>query len=445
MNKLGRGDFIKIAILAALFPPGIVEAKGPTKKVLVVGAGMAGLTAAGSLAKAGYDVTVLEARNRIGGRMHTDSSLGMPLDLGAAWVHGASPSNPLTSIVQSLSLKTLVTDADSMALYYDGSEIEDRTYEAIDEATRKLFQRGMRLKDEASIRATMSQVLQFRGSGSTVVDLGVRWHFASEIEIELAADANELSLKYWDEDEAFAGPEWMVGSGFSAIAQYLARGLKIRAGTVVRQISQNRTGVSLETSAGSYQADYAIVTLPLGVLKSGTVQFRPGLSAKKQSSIARMKMGTMKKVALLFSHAFWPPELHRMGLLQKGPFFEFWNMMPLHGRPVLVALTQGAFARELEGKSESFVKDRVLSDLRAMFGKVPDPKGFLRTRWYSDPFSRGAYSMIAAGSSLQDFEILAEPEGRIAFAGEACNPLYPGTLHGALLSGQKAARIIASK
>tara|TARA_B100001939_G_scaffold340677_2_gene349158 strand:- start:30066 stop:31388 length:1323 start_codon:yes stop_codon:yes gene_type:complete len=431
---------------ATLLPGSCAQARSINKKIIVIGAGMAGLTAARKLQDSGYSVEILEARNRAGGRMWTDTSLGIPLDLGPAWVHGAEKSNPLASLVRQHSIGTFTSDSDSVALYHGGREISDASYEAIDEATQDFMESARRLKKGASAGESMERTLdELPEDESALVQMGVRWNFASEVEIELAADAKELSLKYWDEDYAFSGPEWLLKPGFGALAQKLAAGLTIRTGVSVKTVRKTATGVGLDTSAGSFECDTVVVTVPLEILRKGAMRFEPGLSQKKLHALKRMRMGTMNKVALAFDRNFWPAEIHRMGNLKEGPIMEYWNMAPVHGKPVLVALSAGSFARSLEAMSEPGIQDLVLSDLRSMFGKVPEPRGMIRTKWYSDPYTGGSYSMIAAGSSVEDFETLADPDDdRIFFAGEACNSRYPGTLHGALISGQKVAEHIVS-
>ena len=443
MDSMNRKQFLALAALAGMAAPGCLEAKGSSRKVIVVGAGMAGLVAATRLKQAGMEVEILEAGNRVGGRMWTDTSLGMALDLGAAWVHGAGEKNPLTSLVKKLSIPVLETDADSLALYSDGEEISDELYEEIDENTEDLYSSGRNLKRRARLNDTMEEVLEEMPDDlSKTVRQGVRWNFASDVEIELSADARELSLKYWDEDYAFDGPEWLLKTGFVAVARHLAQGLMIRTNTTVSRIGKTANQVEVHTNAGQLQADFVVVTCSVGVLQSGAIRFEPGLSQERQEALSRIKMGTMKKIALSFPRAFWP-SVHRMGDLRDGPTLEFWNLQPLTGKPALVALTQGAFARELERGHEKGAKEVAMEHLRSMFGKVPDPIGMIRTKWHSDPLFRGSYSIVASGSSIGDFETMAEQDDdRVFLAGEACNARYPGTLHGAYLSGVSVAKSI---
>ena len=414
-----------------------------TGSVIVIGAGAAGLSAARELQDAGIKVKVLEADSRIGGRILTDQSLGIPIDLGAAWLHGAGGGNPLVELFENSGVGHFESDSDSLALYRDEEEISDDLYEELDEAYEDWMDEAKSAKRKAKQSESMQRILESLPAEAPAIRAGLRWMFASEVEIELAADARELSLRNWDEDELFSGPEWFPRKGYGPMISYLARGLDISLGSSVKAISRTGKKVKVESSTGTLEADAVIVTVSLGVLQSGAIRFDPALSEEKRDALSRMRMGTMMKTVLEFPKSFWP-DVHRMGSLDNdNPIMEFWNLKPLHNRPVLVGLSAGNRARELEQASDATVREIAMENLRSMFGKIPDSGKMLRTRWYSNPLTKGSYSMIAAGSSLDDHATMGEmDDDRIVLAGEGCNGQYPSTVHGAVLSARKAARQI---
>ncbi|HEX7448803.1 MAG TPA: FAD-dependent oxidoreductase, partial [Pirellulales bacterium] len=206
-------------------------------------------------------------------------------------------------------------------------------------------------------------------------------------------------------------------------------------------------GVRIETSLDEFAADRAIVTLPLGVLKAGQVEFSPALPPKKLAAIERLGMGLMNKVVLQYAERFWPAEAEVLGFASRTPgmFPQFLNLFAATGMPLLVAVVAGDYARALEPLSDEQVVARAQYALRSMFASrtVPEPTAFRVTRWGSDPWTRGSYSYVPVAASGEDYETLAEPVGeRLFFAGEATNREFPSTAHGAYLSGlREAARI----
>ena len=179
----------------------------------------------------------------------------------------------------------------------------------------------------------------------------------------------------------------------------------------------------------SFEANKLVLTVPLGVLKAGTIKFNPPLPANKQSAISRLGMGTLNKCCLRFSRPFWPTTVDWLGQIPSGS-----------GQPVLVGFQAGAAAVAMETMNNEHLIASAMESLRGIFGKgMPEPIGAQITRWHSDPFSGGAYSFNALGSTPTDREELAKPLAkRLFFAGEASHPMF-GTVHGAYLSGLRAA------
>ncbi|MCP4950296.1 MAG: NAD(P)-binding protein [Proteobacteria bacterium] len=463
MNMLSRRTALKAGILIAgqflAAPKGLyatVNAGASDKEgkiVAVIGAGIAGLAAARRLSSKGYEVIVVEGRDRPGGRIWTDHSLGTPVDLGAAWIHGDSSQNPLMKIAHQYGLSTQVTDWEETWLFDIGyGEIEDDTYEEIQRKAESILEGIYDRQQHAGNHRSMVDALApiFKNlSGNPIVKRGIRWWLASQIETEYASDFGDLSFKHWDMDEKYSGDDVVVHGGYSQIIDRMADGLNIKYGHVVNKISQSVDGAMIATNQGVIQCDRAVVTLPLGVLKQGRVKFEPGLTDEKVTSIGRLGMGTMNKIALRFAKPFWPEDAYRLGLFNSSTenLIEYFPMTPYSGEPVIVGLTRGRHARSLETAKKEDVVQQALTDLKFMFGSGAPTSAVesVVTAWHSDEFSGGAYSHVAPGASFTDYRTLAKPFGeRIFFAGEATHATYPGTAHGAFLSGERVAKEIAN-
>lgn len=414
--------------------------------VLVLGAGIAGLAAARTLTDKGLSVIVLEARNRIGGRMWTDSSLGLPLDLGASWIHGVD-GNPITKLAKEFGIKTVPTDGGNAIMFAaDGSELPEDEFERME----ALFDEVYELVAERSIMSDVDRPLQeifdqvIKGSDFSEADLRrLNYYIHLVTALEYGADAKDLSAWWWEQDEEFGGEEVIFPGGYNQITDGLAKGLDIRLGTEVKTVRYGSDGVEVETSAGVFVADKAVVTFPLGVLKQASVTFEPPLPESKQAAIKRLGMGVLNKVYLKFPAAFWGEDVETISYVGErlGEWCDWLSFVPFTGEPVLMAFHGGDMGFALEDLSDDEIVAGAMRTLRVMFGEdIPEPEGMLITRWGKDPFSFGAYSHIPPFASGDDYDALAEPvDDVLFFAGEATSREYPSTVHGAYLSGVRAA------
>jgi monoamine oxidase len=406
---------------------------------------MAGLAAARELLANGYRVTVLEARSRIGGRIWTDTSIGAPVDLGASWIQGVD-GNPVGALARSLRVPTVATGENVAAFDHDGRRLSDQTVREVekdfDALTREVESLAGSLDRDISIGAAIQRVLQ----GERLDEFEQRalnWAMAS-LSTDSAADLDVMSLLHADDDKGFDGDDVIVPGGYARIVEGMTGGAEIRLEHRVTRVAVEAAGVRVETSRGPVAADRVIVTLPLGVLQAGTVSFSPPLSARKREAISRLRMGVLNKVVLKFDRAFWP-DADNFAYLSKtaGEFPDFFNHRKATGQPILVAFAAGTFGQALEARSDRDVQARLMEILRLMGSATPAPVAMVRTRWAADEFTRGSYAYIPVGASPDDRRTLAEPEGRVQFAGEATTTDYPATVHGAYLSGvREAGRLI---
>uniref|UniRef100_A0A672Q9B1 Lysine-specific histone demethylase 1A n=1 Tax=Sinocyclocheilus grahami TaxID=75366 RepID=A0A672Q9B1_SINGR len=298
------------------------------------------------------------------------------------------------------------------------------------------------------------------------------WHFAN-LEFANATPLSTLSLKHWDQDDdfEFTGSHLTVRNGYSCVPVALAEGLDIKLNTAVRQVRYTSSGCEViavntrsTTQTFIYKCDAVLCTLPLGVLKQQppAVQFVPPLPEWKTAAVQRMGFGNLNKVVLCFDRVFWDPSVNLFGHVgsttaSRGELFLFWN---LYKAPILLALMAGEAAGIMENISDDVIVGRCLAILKGIFGSsaVPQPKETVVSRWRADPWARGSYSYVAAGSSGNDYDLMAQPitpgpaipgasqpVPRLFFAGEHTIRNYPATVHGALLSGLREAGRIADQ
>jgi monoamine oxidase len=430
------------------------------KRVLVVGAGMAGLAAARALTDRGVEVVVLEARHRIGGRVETRNGV----DLGAHWIHGTE-GNPLTNLARQLAVPTLFVGGDSAySGGWDHMVVHDATGRALeaDEKLRNILTADV-VRDEMdalrrkidgdgdmSIGDALGRVLGERALNDED-RRAVAWHVALSARDDCAADESELSFRWWDDGyEVYGYGDSVVVGGFGALVDALAKGLDIRVGHVVRAIEYGGLSgapAAVVTDRGRFEGDAVVCTLPLGVLKAGTVEFTPPLPAPKRDAIARLGMGNLVKVVLHFEQPFWPRDQYVFAYqcrpVECSPTLVV-NLWKTQQIPALVLMLGGTLSREIEQWDDSRVERWARDVVLDLFGDAATrPTRIERTAWARDPFSRGSYSFVSVGSTPADIETLAEPlGGRLLFAGEATYRHHWGSAHGAYASGlREAARL----
>jgi polyamine oxidase len=263
------------------------------------------------------------------------------------------------------------------------------------------------------------------------------------VELEYAADRDKLALAALEEGSAFGGDDAILPNGYDRLALGLAKGLDIRLGRPVDTIAYSAGGVTLEAGKQTLEADYAIVTVPLGVLKAERIAFNPPLPDRKRSAVEVLGTGLLEKIYLSFADPV--PALDVLNLIRvsdRPRAFPFWiNIGRPLGHPVLGVLNAGSFARELEPLGNTGRVAAAHEALKTMFaGDLPELAAGISTAWASDPWASGSYSFLTTDAAFSDRKALAEPVlNRVCFAGEATSSDYPATVHGAYLSGLAAA------
>ncbi len=401
---------------------------------------MAGLTAARTLADAGKGVTVLEARERLGGRIWTHRIDGLALDLGASWIHGIT-GNPLVDLARRADAATIPTDYND-ALVFDAHGERNEAEATADDALAFVAERRPASGADVSVATLVDSYLS-EAALSARGQQDVRFDLASSFENSYGADLDQISARYFDEGAAVTGGDVLFPSGYGQLIDFLARDLTVRTSALVSEIKHDNDGVTvLLTTGESLRADHVICTVPLGVLKAGTVRFNPTLPTGKQDAIARVGFGLLNKAVLVFDEAFWG-DTTWIGFSSDPllTWIEWLNLEPVLGRPVLVGFAGGERGRRSEAQHEAAQLAEALADLRALYGDaVPEPRHAYLTRWGSDPYALGSYTFPALGATTDDLVTLAAPVGRLHFAGEHTEREHASYVTGAYLSGIRAAR-----
>jgi monoamine oxidase len=433
-------------------------------RVLVIGAGMAGLTAARILHDTGFDVTVIEARPRIGGRTWTDGSLGAPCDLGASWIHGAD-DNPLTEWAAAAGVPLVYTPTSTRRFFRGGNWQSQRDmvrghWRGVSAAALRLWLAG---RQSAQRRRAGGAATALAAAVGPLLDNPalppadrrfLAW-IVSVSEGVQGAPAESIDLAEWFPSEA-TGVNAMPLGGYGRLVADVAQGLDIRCGCAAGLVCYDGHGVTVHTQQGPLEGDAVVVTVPLSLLKSGRLLFDPPLPPAKQAAIARIGFGgdaVLNKVFLRFPHRFWPDMQDRCVGLPEEPqargFFSNWvNLEPLLGEPMLVGFASGRAAARLDREAtDEAIVAAALGTLRRMFGRrVPDITGYQLTRWLSDPWACGSYSYAHVACLPGDRAAYAAPvDGRVYFAGEAATDVDYGTVHAALVTGDRAAHAIHAR
>lgn len=433
----------KVSAEGIWLPPAeIVEPQRTRTQVLVIGAGMAGLAAARTLINSGYEVLVLEARDRVGGRIWQTDALGVPVDVGAAWGTGGQVDPALERIIdrngQTGEVPAVVYDQSGRRLTEAERQWLSELREEFIAYVKECQRRGVDLsfQDAEAEFGELKHLDAWQRSA-------LRYVVRTFIEHEWAGSHEESSLLEYD--QVFHGLRDGYGrsQGQESLIESLARDVPIRTNCEVRRINYAETHVDVWTTAGMFSAPLVLITVPLGVLKSEKILFRPTLPESKRSAVAGLRMGVFNKVFVRFDRVFWDEHCDRIGVL--GNTFGDWpEIVPLQeilGEPVLMAFSAGRSALCNEAMAVEDVVSSLMKSLRKIYGPdVPDPVAQYVSRWHADPFSLGSYSFVPTGSvNTLRADLAAPVAGRLFFAGEATSQSFASTVHGAYLSGVRAA------
>ena len=445
-----RRDWLKLCGLLALHPVASAQtAPGSAGRVIVVGAGMSGLAAARELKRAGYAVVVLEARERVGGRIHTSRAWkDAPMDLGASWIH-ETDGNPITTLAREAGARTVETSYDSSIGYGRSGKpftrAERERLEALQAQIEEVIEEAQEADTDQPLQAAVEAGLDWKElapGDRALAELLLN----STIEHEYAGSTREMSTWWWDDDGGFDGGDVLFPDGFGALTDFLARGLDVRTGQVVERIEHAADGVRVHAGGQTLRADHAVVSVPLGVLKAGAIEFAPALPPAKRRALDGLAMGVLNKCFLRFPQAFWPTGVDWIERVpeRRGEWTEWVSFLRAAGTPVLLGFNAADYGRRIETLGDREIVSAAMRALRGLYvADIPDPSAHQITRWASDPYALGSYSFNPVGCDpkMRD-DLAASVGGRLHFAGEATTRKHFATTHGAYLSGLRAARAV---
>ncbi len=437
----------------------------PSEDILIIGAGAAGLSAAIDLARFGMRVTVLEARDRVGGRIFTkrDVTLNRAVDLGAEFVHGLAPEIWLPLQQRNIPV----------------TEVAGDLWCSINGKLQRcdIFAEADKVLEKMSDRSPDESFLDFlaRCFPGHEYEEAKQWA-TGYVSGFNAADPAQVSV-HWlvhsrRADEQIEGDRaFHIAGGYQTFIDILLHELKklnvtFELSATVREIKW-RPGtiqINAQTLQGNktFTAPRALITLPLGVLQAApdSIRFEPHLPREKLHAMERLAMGKVVRVTLCFRDPFWrdtrsfdeSKTLADMSfLLSRDEFFPtWWTQMPEH-LPIITGWAPAQCAERLAGMTEGRIVDKSLESLSAL---LQVEKSHVQSQlvaayfhdWDADPFSRGAYSHVKVGGEGCQQTLGAPIEGTLFFAGEATDISgHNGTVHGAIATGKRAAaEILAS-
>ena len=439
-------------------PPGLM---GNVERVIVIGAGFAGLAAANALTTAGIPCVVLEGHDRIGGRAHTVDVGDSPVDVGCSWI--TEPvGNPMTQFATQSGVAQI-----NASIELDVPEsrfFDDRSGVVLQTSTLQAALHALRFEEIAAsnISAQLGPnasakdgILAYIKQNKLTGDAARFAEYFLRLVVELpdATDWDLDSLQWWANGSSpyigFGEGDFPVG-GYRRLTRSLAAGSDVRLSHRVTDIAVGRDGVRVRALdelgiPRTFRGSHAVVTVPLGVLKSGSISFSPGLPRWKTDAIRRIGMGTFEKVVMRFPEPYWAAEHAHIFHLSTPNAMDFPLIIDLffiEKVPILVSFNTGRHAIALDDKTDGEITSRMLSVLRRVQGgPIPAPTDVFITRWGRDPFTRGSYSYLKLGSTPAHQEALAGPVGgRLLFAGEASNPQRYGYADGAFSTGIREAK-----
>ncbi|KAG6470402.1 hypothetical protein ZIOFF_071471 [Zingiber officinale] len=438
--------YIDLNFLAASFYQKTEGRQSRSPSAIVIGGGFAGIAAAHALKNAAFQcvkwlgkfvshgslffipqVVLLESRDRIGGRVHTDYSFGFPVDMGAAWLHGVCNENPLASWIGRLGLPIYRTSGDNSVLYDhdlesyalfdgDGHQVPQDLVEKVGKANKLRYETNEDMSIAQAIKLVMERHSYLRQEG--LANNVLQWYLC-RMEGWFATDADNISLKNWDQEVLLPGGHGLMVRGYRPIINTLAKGLDIRLRHRVTKIVWGTKGVKVTAKI---------------------INFEPRLPDWKEEAIDGIGVRTENKIVLHFDKVFWP-NVEFLGVVSSSAYgcSYFLNLHKATGNPVLVYMPAGRLAYDIEKMSDKDAAKFAFSQLKRILSDATEPIQYLVSHWGVDENSLGSYSYDAVGKPREYFERLRIPVDNLFFAGEATCNKYTGTVHGAFSTGLTAA------
>jgi monoamine oxidase len=424
-------------------------------RVVVVGAGIAGLTVANALTHGGVDCVVVESRDRIGGRLHTVDLAGSPVDLGGSWIH-TPVGNPMRSFAEHAAVRCRSANPLPELAGFDcgeGRRLSAAEVEASLGMQLEDFPEALgRLRAELGPDASAADGIEAFVAGAGLAPgpaRRARQALRALIEAESADHTERQSLRWmWSELE-YEGHYFgdVPVGGYRRLVEAMAAGVDLRLGVNVAEVVCSASGVRVRSADGtSEEGSHVVVTVPLGVLKRHAVRFSPALPPDRLAAIERLGFGRYEKVALRFDDPFWRAAgmPHAMIFPRDPEAPAVWaiGQDAFGAGPVLVfQIFHSAASLILDSTADEAAQWALDLLAEATGSSCPAPAAVAVTSWANDPYSGGAYTHIPPGANPADADLLGEPiGGRLLFAGEHTQSRRLAYADGAMTSGIREAK-----
>ena len=404
-----------------------------TEKIIIIGAGAAGIGAGLRLKALGVPFIILEANDRIGGRAYTDNtSLSSKWDKGCSWFHCAD-INPLVDWADKLGTLYDKQDRSENALYWSESHWLDPT-----ESTSVNLNISKRFQ-EIYVAAEL-------GHDVSISDIPINNSFEAAVSEELVklmcSEETHFTSAVGYGDYNDTGVNWMVTSGYGDLISRMAADAPIRINTKVSEISYQKGGVRVETSSGQLDARAVIVTTSTNVLRSGQISLPAGPAQEILELVEDVPCGTYEKIAIEFEqYPFNPANNEAVWIQSYSDSNPIYFQISPQKKPMLIANVAGEQARELVQTGSQGMADFAIQKLTSVFGSKINKTicGTATTSWQADPLIQGGYSYARIGAGHNRQKMIELDTGEIVFAGEAFSLPWYGTAHGAYQSGKDVA------
>ena len=416
---------------------------------LVIGAGAAGLAAARELSQSGLRAIVIEARDRIGGRIWTlhDRNSPLPIELGAEFVHGEAPDT--LAIIRAANL--IVNELpDVHCQSRAGNLLPVRDFWGkLDEVRKDIARKLRRTSGDFSVSDYLKHARLSSADRNMFTNFVQGYHAAPVDKIS----ARSLAAGDEETNGQAENKQFRIPSGYDDVVHWLRAGLdpervEVRLNTVATELCWKRGKVVLRCASRGgakltpFHAPAAIVTIPHALLKAKTLQIYPELKERERAT-ELLQIGQVFKIVLRFRKAFWPDDLNFVHA-EGADVPVWWTALPARV-PVITGWAGGPQAELLLNEDEQTRVDKSLAALAKILAlprrDIDDLlDGWSMHDWRADPFSRGAYVYVGIGGVPAQNALAKPVEGTLFFAGEATDPAQTGTVAGAIASGKRAAR-----
>ena len=412
-------------------------------ETLIIGAGAAGLAAGRKLCAAGQSILLLEARERIGGRIWTDTTFAdFPVEWGAELIHGEHAATH--DLVRAANFHTLPAPRKPLLRWgtAGGARLVADLPPPLQQPIKRLLAAYAQLPTQANLATDEALGDYLYRQGFTAAEIEMADVLLAQT---CCAPINTLScadlVREMTVDHAGL-EEFRIEEGYGALLAHYSHGLPIQLNMPVQTIRWGNDGVTVVTPTATFQAQRCLITVPVSLLQAGTITFEPPLSPSKQAAIMAFRTAAATKLFYRFREPLWDESLAYM--MHTGLAARWWTSG--YGRPgaaVLCCFVTADRATQLDAMSAAEALQVGLDELAGLLGRSDLLEQCLaakRIAWAHDPYARGGYAHLPPGAAAAR-PILAQPEkDRLFFAGEAtAYASNPQTVHGAIESGWRAA------